>query len=110
MDHSTTRPADTYSPIYFLASLGAGGIAVTFFMFLMFWVPHPGQPVPVFEDIVAAFGNGSAAMQAGIAIALIGIAAFAFLNIKSLVWNLQSFATFKKNDAYAKLRETNAEA
>ncbi len=110
MDRSATRPADSYSPIYFLASLGAGGIAVTFFMFLMFWVPHPGQPVPVFEDIVAAFGNGSAAMQAGIAIALIGIAAFAFLNIKSLVWNLQSFATFKKTDAYAKLRETNAEA
>lgn len=110
MDHSVSRPADTYSPIYFLASLGAGGIAVTFFMFLMFWVPHPGQPVPVFEDIAAAFATGGVALQAGIAAALIGIAVFAFLNIKSLIWNLQSLAAFKKTDAYAKLRETNAEA
>jgi hypothetical protein len=110
MDHSVSRPADTYSPIYFLASLGAGGIAVTFFMFLMFWVPHPGQPVPVFEDIAAAFATGGVAMQAAIAAALIGIAVFAFLNIKSLIWNLQSLSAFKKTDAYAKLRETNAEA
>jgi len=92
MDHSVSRPADTYSPIYFLASLGAGGIAVTFFMFLMFWVPHPGQPVPVFEDIAAAFATGGVAMQAAIAAALIGIAVFAFLNIKSLIWNLHSRA------------------
>lgn len=110
MDHSPTRPADTYSPIYFLASLGAGGITVTFFMFLMFWVPHPGRTVPVFEDIAAAFGSGSVPVQIAIAVALIGIAFFAVLNIKSLVWNLQSLSAFKKTDAYANLRETNAEA
>src|SRR6056297_849972 len=110
MDRSVIRPADTYSPIYFLASLGAGGIAVTFFMFLMFWVPHPGQPVPVFEDITAAFGSGSLSLQIGIAVALFGIATFVFLNLKSLIWNLQSFSAFKKTEAYAKLRETNAEA
>lgn len=110
MDHSVSRPADIYSPIYFLASLGAGGIAVTFFMFLMFWVPHPGQPVPVFEDIAAAFAKGDVLMQAAIAAALIGIAVFAFLNIKSLIWNLQSLSAFKKTEAYTKLRETNAEA
>lgn len=110
MDRSVTRPADTYSPIYFLASLGAGGITVTFFMFLMFWVPHPTQPVPVFEDIATAFAQGGLPLQTAIAIALIGIAVFAFLNIKSLIWNLQSLSAFKKTDSYAKLRETNAEA
>ena len=41
---STSHAARAYSPLYFLASLGAGGLAVTFFMYLMFWVPHPGQP------------------------------------------------------------------
>lgn len=110
MDRSTTRPADTYSPIYFLASLGAGGIAVTFFMFLMFWVPHPGQPVPVFEDITAAFATGGLALQTGIAVALVGIAVFAFLNIKSLIWNLQALSAFKQTEDYARLRQTNAEA
>ena len=44
-----------YSPLYFLASLGAGGLTVTFFMYLMFWVPHPGRPVPVFEDLMTVF-------------------------------------------------------
>lgn len=110
MDHVPTCPADTYSPIYFLAALGAGGIVVTFFMFLMFWVPHPGQPVPVFEDIATAFANGSVSLQASIAIALIGIAAFAVLNLKSLIWNLQSLAAFKKSETYTALRQTNGEA
>lgn len=105
-----TRPADTYNPLYFLASVGAGGLAVTFFMFLMFWVPHPGQPVPVFEDIAAAWSKGNLPLQIAIAVAMVGIAVFAFLNIKALIWNLQAFSKFAKSDAYAKLRTTNAEA
>ena len=103
------RPADTWSPLYFLASLGAGGLAVTFFMFLMFWVPHPGQPVPVFEDILAAFTQGSIALQAAIIVAVTGIAGFAFLNIKMLIWNLARLAEFKKTDAYTKLMDSNGE-
>ncbi|MFP4327929.1 MAG: TsoY family (seleno)protein [Paracoccaceae bacterium] len=103
------RPADTYSPLYFLASLGAGGIAVSFFMFLMFWVPHGDRPVPVFEDIAAAFGTGGLPMQLAIGVAAIGIAIFAFLNIKSLIWNLRSLAAFKQTEAYGKLRNSNAE-
>ncbi|WP_371056337.1 hypothetical protein [Rhodosalinus sp. K401] len=107
-DH-VARPADNYSPLYFLASLGAGGITVTFFMFLMFWVPHPGQPVPVFGDIATAFANGGLAMQTAIVAALSGIGAFAFLNLKSLVWNLRAFAAFRQTEDYGRLRATNAE-
>ncbi|MFP7569787.1 TsoY family (seleno)protein [Marivita sp. S2033] len=110
MDHSLTKPADSYSPLYFLASVGAGGVTVSFFMFLMFWIPHPGQGVPVFEDLVRAFGSGSLWMQAAVVVALIGIAVFATLNIKSLLWNLKSLKTFKRTDAYENLCKTNAEA
>lgn len=110
MANAAQRPADSYSPIYFLASLGAGGIAVSFFMFLMFWVPHPGQPVPVFEDIMAAWAKGGPYMQAAIVIAMAGIAGFAFLNIKSLIWNLASYSAFKKGPAYEELRNSNAES
>lgn len=109
MTTSHPRPADTWSPLYFLASLGAGGLAVTFFMYLMFWVPHPGQPVPVFEDILAAFTQGSIATQLAIAVAVTGIASFAFLNIKALLWNLTRLAAYKKTDAYAKLITSNGE-
>jgi len=109
MHTSQHRPADTWSPLYFLASLGAGGLAVTFFMFLMFWVPHPGQPVPVFEDIFAAFANGGLAMQAAIVVAVTGIAGFAFLNIKLLIWNLGRLAEYRKTESYSKLVNSNGE-
>ena len=105
-----SRPADTYSPLYFLSSLGAGGLTVTFFMYLMFWVPHPGRPVPVFEDIVAAFANGPFTMQLGITIAVMGIAYFAFLNVKTLIWNWTSLSAMKKTEDYSKLRNSNGES
>jgi hypothetical protein len=70
---------------------------VTFFMFLMFWVPHPGQPVPVFEDILAAFSDGGLLMQLAILIAVTGIAGFAFLNIKMLIWNLARLGRIQEN-------------
>lgn len=104
------RPADNYSPLYFLASLGAGGLSVTFFMYLMFWVPHKGKPVPTFEDITGAFQGESTALQIGIIVAVLGIAAMAFLNIKSLIWNLSALSSFKKTDAYEKLKNSNAES
>jgi hypothetical protein len=104
-----TRPADSYSPIYFLASLGAGGLTVTFFMFLFFWVPHPGQAVPIFEDVWKAFQTGAPMLQTAIVIAWAGIALFAFLNLKSLFWNLARYAEFKKTPAFESLRNSNGE-
>ncbi|MEN8839926.1 MAG: hypothetical protein ABF254_01605 [Octadecabacter sp.] len=104
-----SRPADSYSPLYFLASLGAGGLVVTFFMYLMFWVPHPNAPVPVFEDIMATFAGGSLAMKAAITIAVTGIAGMAFLNIKTLLWNFAALGTFRKTPAYDKLVNSNGE-
>lgn len=103
------RPVDSYSPLYFLASLGAGGLSVTFFMYLMFWVPKGGKPVPVFEDISAAFATGGLPMQIAIAIAVTGILVFAFFNVKLLLWNFSALAQFKKTEAFAKLRASNAE-
>ncbi len=104
-----TRPADTYSPLYFLASVGAGGLSVTFFMYLMFWVPHPGKPVPVFEDIMAAFSTGTVGQKTGILVAVLGIAAMVFLNLKYLIWNLKTFSVFRKTEAYTKLKSSNGE-
>lgn len=104
-----TRPADTYSPLYFLGSLGAGGLSVTFFMWPFMWVPHQGVPVPTFEHIWAALIAGSPVQQSAILIAWIGIAAMVFLNLKYLIWNLQAFSAFKKTPAYEKLRNSNAE-
>ncbi len=109
MANSSHRPADIYSPLYFLAALGAGGLAVTFFMYLMFWVRHPGRPVPIFEDIAAAFSTGGPATQGMIVVAMAGIAVFAVLHFKSLIWNLRQYAALRKTEAFAKLKNSNAE-
>lgn len=110
MSAHASRPADTYVPTYFLSSVGAGGLAVTFFMYLMFWVPHPGKPVPVFEDISAAFATGGPALQGAIIAAALGIAVFAFMNIKGLIWNLGQLSQFAKTERYTALRNSNAES
>ena len=104
-----TAPERTYSPLYFLASLGAGGLAVTFFMYLMFWVPHPGQPVPVFEDVAAAFATGTLPLQAAIVVALLGIAWFGYRNIRLLIWNLARMGGFRGSAAGTRLLASNAE-
>ena len=109
MQTTLTRPAETYSPIYFLASLGTGGLTITFFMWLMHWIRHPGRTVPVFEDIVAAFTAGGVATKAMIILAVAGIAIYAFLNIKYLIWNLIRFRSWKKTEAYVQLRGSNTE-
>lgn len=110
MRQSTSQADRAYSPLYFLASLGAGGLSVTFFMYLMFWVPHPGRPVPVFEDIAAAFFSGDLPMQIAIATAVAGIAVMATLNIRLLLWNLSALNRFKKTPAYTVLMSSNAQS
>jgi hypothetical protein len=110
MAQTLSRPADSYNPLYLLASLGAGGLSVTFFMYLMFWIPHPGQPVPVFEDIARALTSGNVAMQVSVIIALAGIAVFAVMNLTSLVWNLRALSAFKRTQAYETLTKTNAQS
>ncbi|MCO8144664.1 hypothetical protein NHN26_05440 [Rhodovulum tesquicola] len=109
MPSPASRPADRYSPLYFLASLGAGGLAVSFFMFLMFWVPHPGQPVPVFEDLARALATGGPALQALVVTAALAIAVLAYHNIRLLVWNIAQYRRFKASPAWSTFTSGNAE-
>lgn len=103
-----TRPADRWTPQYFLAALGNGGIAVTFFLWLYMWVPHKGQPVPVFEDVAAAWAAGAPVQQAMIAVALAGLALFATLHFRSMVWNLRQYLAFRSSPAHEKTLNSNA--
>ena len=105
-----TRPSDTYSPLYFLASVGAGGLSVTFFMWLMHWLPHPGRAVPTFEDIAAGFAAGGLLQQGMILVAVLAIAGLVALNLKSLAWNLKALSAWKQTEAFAKFSKTNAQS
>lgn len=103
-----SRPADQWSPLYFLASVGAGGLAVTFFMYLMFWLPHPGQNVPVFEDLMAALATGGPQAIA-VVLAMAGIAVFGAMNLYLLVWNLRRVGGFNASDRGRGLAGSNAQ-
>lgn len=101
---------ERYSPLYFLSSLGAGGLSISFFMYLMWMTPRPGQPIPSFNSLVAAFQDGGLALQAMIAVSLIGILYFAATHVRLLVWNLRQAAEWRKTEAYAAFRKGNAES
>lgn len=98
-----------YSPLYFLAALGAGGSVVTFFMYLMFMLPHPDTPIPVFEDLAAVFTAGPLASQIMTAVSLVGIILFGALHIRLLVWNIAEYQRFKATSAFHALRNANNE-
>ncbi|MDO8882363.1 hypothetical protein [Pseudotabrizicola sp.] len=105
-----SRPADQWSPPYFLSALGAGGIAVTFFLWLYMWVPHPGQPVPIFEDVARAFAIGTPLQQAMIALAYLGLGFFAVQHVRLMIWNLRRYADFKRSPGFAGVQNSNAGA
>jgi hypothetical protein len=104
--HNDTRPA--YTPLYFLAALGSGGLSVSFFMFLMFLVPHKGFPIPTFDLILPQLIEWDF-LSAIILFAIAGIVVFSFFFIKLLLWNIKEYLQFKKTEAYTKLRSSNAE-
>jgi hypothetical protein len=102
-------PATPYNPLYFLSALGAGGLVVTFFMYIMWITPHQGQPIPSFTTLLSTFQSGSLAMQALIAVSVLGIAVFSAIHIRMLVWNFIRYGEWKRTEAASKLRNGNAE-
>ncbi len=103
--HDQLAPA--WSPTHFLGALGAGGLAVSFFMYILFMTKHAGQPIPSFATLSAEFATGSLAMQALIAASVTGIAVFSVLHVILLVWNIQRFSHWHASDNAQAMRTTN---
>ncbi|WP_419776710.1 TsoY family (seleno)protein [Malaciobacter marinus] len=99
---------EKFTPMCFLGALGAGGLSVSFFMYLMFLVPHKETPMPIFEQIFPKLLEGSW-LSFVIAFSLVFIIAFAFLHFKFLIWNTKQFLEFKKTDKYKSLISSNGE-
>ncbi|RXJ89143.1 hypothetical protein CRV01_11035 [Arcobacter sp. CECT 8983] len=99
---------EKFNPMCFLASLGAGGLSVSFFMYLMFLVPHKDTPMATFNHVFPQLIKGTW-LSITIAIALIGILLFAFFHFKLLIWNTKQFNMYKKTDNYKTLVNSNAE-
>ncbi len=97
-----------YNPLYWLAALGAGGLTVSFFVYINFMVPHKGVPMATFDFVYPALLKGDW-LSVVTGISLIFIVIFALLHIKLLLWNIKEFAKYKKTDAYSNMRDSNNE-
>ncbi|MEF2175260.1 MAG: hypothetical protein V3575_02210 [Candidatus Absconditabacteria bacterium] len=98
----------SYTPLYFLSALGFGGLAVSFFMYLMFLTPHK-TPVPTFETLVSYFQVGNIFAKVMIVLALVGVIFFAFMHFKYLYHNFVHFNKYKLSPEYKELKTTNNE-
>ncbi len=96
-----------FNPTYFLGALGAGGLSVSFFMYLMFLVPHKDTPMATFNHIYPVILKGTPLSFLSVA-AVIGIIIFAILHFKLLIWNVKQFNAYKTTPAYKTLMGSNS--
>ncbi len=99
---------EKFSPTCFLAALGAGGLSVSFFMYLMFLVPHPKTPLATFDYVYPALLKGDW-LSFVVGFSLVFILVFAFFHFKLLIFNSKQFLMYKKSENYEKLLGSNAE-
>lgn len=98
---------ENYTPVYFLASLGAGGLTVSFFVYFMFMVDHPNTPVATFNFIYPVLTGGNPAVSALIAAAYLAMFYFFYLHIRLLVWNIKEYRTFKQTTKYHEMKNSH---
>lgn len=98
-----------YNPLLFLAALGNGGLAVSFFTYLMFLIKHPDTPVPTYSHIQAVLTGGDLPMALMTAAALLGIAFFSVQHIRLLAINQWAYLKFRKTIGYEALKASNNE-
>ncbi len=99
---------EKFTPMCFLSALGAGGLSVSFFMYLMFLVPHKGVPMATYDYVLPALLKGDW-LSVVTAFALVFILLFAFLHFKFLIWNTKQFNLFTKTTKYENLKNSNME-
>lgn len=89
----------TFVPLHGLAALGAGGLTVSLFMWLLFLTPHAGVSVPTFETLEAYAASEDFAwifvrsIQAGIAI-------IAVIHLSLVLWMLKGLAVFRNSPQF----------
>lgn len=104
-----TGNAGQYNPLYFLAALGAGGLAVSFFLYPMFLVKHPDTPMVTFNHIWPLLTGDNLLVSALLALDLLVILFFAVMHFRLLAWNLREYARFRKTEGFRTLLTSNAE-
>ena len=97
-----------YTPLYLLASLGAGGMAVAFYLHLMFLTPHPDTPVPTWDSLKAFWKIAAAWERIAVASVWSITLLLVLLHCALLIWNARAYRAFKRTTAYNELAGSNA--
>ncbi len=82
---------ENYTPIYFLASLGSGGLTVSFFVYFMFMVDHPNTPVATFDFIFPVLTGRTLSYQPLSSSLTLLWRFFFYLHIRLLIWNISEY-------------------
>lgn len=99
---------ENYSPLYFLSALGAGGMAVSFYIYLFFMVEHPGTPMAT-ADVIFPLIARKDFVSLIVLLDLIMILYLAFQHFKLLYWNIREYGLYKQTDAFVQLKNSNNE-
>lgn len=90
---------ENYSPLYFLAALGAGGLAISFFMYPYFMIKDRMTPMPTFETIWPLLTGDNLMLAGLLALDLAAIAYLAYLHFHLLAWNFRELSHFRRSVA-----------
>ena len=105
-------PSQPWHPSYWLAALGAGGLSISFFMYLMWLVPHKGFAMPTWQhlsgllsaDSVLPTGVRSVALLASVLMLLLALLHFVLLG-----WNFREQKAARQTEAYSRLLNSPAQ-
>lgn len=106
------NPDQPWHPSFWLSALGAGGLSVSFFMYLMWMIPHQGYPMPTWDHLSAVL-TGSVMLPTGVrTIAVLATGMMLLLGVLHLVlliWNIAEHRRARYTPAYMALLDTPAE-
>ncbi|MEW5769015.1 MAG: hypothetical protein AB1831_01500 [Pseudomonadota bacterium] len=99
---------EKYSPMYHLAALGAGGLGISFFLYLNFLLPHESGIISF--DQLWPIVTGEPSLKAlWVALCLVMALGLLATHFALMAWNTREFALFKRTEAYTALRNSSGE-
>jgi len=99
---------EKYIPAYHLGALGSGGLAISFFLYLNFLLPHETGIIS-FDQLWPILTGEPSLKALWIGLCLAIVFSLVIIHLALMIWNTREFSLYKKTDAYAKLRNSSGE-
>ncbi len=99
---------EKYSPMYHLAALGSGGLAISFFLYLNFLLPHESGIIS-FDQLWPILSGEPSLRMLWVGLCLAIVLILLATHFALMVWNTREFSLYKKTEAYAQLKNSSAE-